>query len=330
MLGFLLRRLGASLLLLLFVLTVTFFLLRLVPGDPTRLSEDSRISLEQQQNLKRIYGLDRPLPEQYLLWLRAVVLHGDWGISFSQQRPVSAVIAEAIPATLLLAATALLVEYGVGFLLGVAAARRQGTAVDHLIRIGSLLIFSQPIFWFGLMAILLFSYVWPLFPAGHMYSIGAQEMGGGARFLDLLYHLVLPAAVLGLWSTGATARFVRGSLLDAMGRDYIRTARAKGLPERRVVWVHGMRNALTPVIQLFAMQLPTLLNGSLITEVIFSWPGLGRLIFTSILTRDYPVVLATTAMSAIFVLLGNLLGDLLQAVSDPTLRTVSDPAVRDA
>lgn len=320
MIGFLLRRLGASLLLLLFVLTVTFFLLRLVPGDPTRLSEDSRITLEQQQNLRRIYGLDRPLPEQYLRWLRAVVLRGDWGISYSQQRPVSAVIAEAVPATLLLGAAAVLVDYTVGLLLGVAAARRQGKAADHLIRIGSLLVYSQPVFWLGLMAILLFSYAWPVLPAGHMYSIGAAEMGAGARFLDLLRHLVLPATVLGLWFTGATARFVRGSLLDAMGRDYIRTARAKGLSERRVIWVHGMRNALTPTIQLFALSLPTLLNGSLVTEVVFSWPGLGRLIFASILTRDYPVVLATTAMSAVFVLFGNLLADLLQAAFDPRVR----------
>jgi peptide/nickel transport system permease protein len=318
--AFLLRRLAASLLLLLLVLSVTFLLLHLVPGDPARLGESDRLNAEQRENLRRVLGVDRPLHKQYLSWISAVVLRGDFGTSFSQQRPVTKAILDAVPGTLLLACAALLVDFGAGLLLGVAAARRPGTAVDHSIRIGTLLLLSQPVFWLGLMAILLFSYVWPVLPAGHMRSVGAEEMGTMKRLLDLGRHLLLPALVLGLSSAGGTARFVRGSLLEVLGSDYIRTARAKGLAERRVVWVHAMRNALPPLLQLLAVTLPALLNGSLVTEVVFSWPGLGRLTFGAILTRDFPLILGTTAVSAVLVISGNLLADVLHALSDPRVR----------
>jgi peptide/nickel transport system permease protein len=318
--AFLLRRFAASLLLLLLVLSVTFLLLHLVPGDPTRLGEDDRLNAEQRENLRRVLGVDRPLHEQYLSWLSGVVLRGDFGTSFSQQRPVTEAILDAVPGTLLLACAALFVDFGTGLLLGIAAARRPGTVLDHAIRVGTLFLFSQPVFWLGLMAILLFSYVWPVLPAGHMRSVGAEEMGAMERLLDLGRHLLLPAVVLGLSNAGGTARFVRGSLLEVLGSDYIRTARAKGLSERRVVWVHAMRNALPPLLQLLAATLPVLLNGSLATEVVFSWPGLGRLTFGAILARDFPLILGTTAVSAVLVISGNFLADVLHALSDPRVR----------
>jgi peptide/nickel transport system permease protein len=317
---FVLRRLAASLLLLYLVLSATFFLLHLAPGSPAALlAEDQRIPAEQRENLRRIYGLDQPLPVQYVRWLGAMA-RGDWGTSFSYQRPVTTLVFEAVPATLLLAAAALLVEQGTGLVFGIAAARRPGSAADHVIRVVSLLLYSLPIFWLGLMAILLFSLVWPVLPAGHMRSLGAEEMGSGARLLDLLRHLILPAAVLGLAEAGSVVRYVRGSLLDVLGQEYIRAARAKGISERRVVWVHALRNALPPLIQVLAISFATLLSGALITEVIFSWPGIGRLTFEAILSRDYPLVLATTAFSAIMVLLANLGADLLHALADPRIR----------
>lgn len=319
MTGFLLRRLAASLLLLLLVLTVTFCVLQIIPGDPLPISETERLSAAQQENLRRIYGLDRPPLERYLGWLSAM-LRGDWGISISQQRPVTAAIAEALPATLLLASAALGVEFGAGLLLGVTAARRRGRAADHAIRIVFLFLYSQPVFWLGLMTILLFSYLWPVLPAGHMRSVDVGDMGPVARNVDLLRHLVLPALVLGLSQAGATARYVRGSLLEVLGRDYIRTARAKGLSERRVVWVHGMRNALVPVLQVLALSFAALLSGSMVTEVVFSWPGLGRLIFAAVLSRDVPLILGVTAFTALLVLVGNLLADVLHAVADPRVR----------
>jgi peptide/nickel transport system permease protein len=317
---FLIQRLAAALLLLFLVLTVTFCLVHLAPGDPLGLAEDAHMTAAQKAHLKHVYGLDRPLPEQYFVWLSAVVLHADWGISFADQRPVTALLAGALPPTLLLAAAALLVEYSLGLLLGVAAARRPGTAADHLIRILSLLLFSQPVFWLGLMAVLLFSLVFPILPASHMRSVDAEELGAAARLADLGRHLVLPALVLGLQGAARIARFVRGSLLEVLGRDYINTARAKGLSERRVVWVHGMRNALLPLIQVFALSLSGLLSGALVVEVVFAWPGLGRLTFEAVLDRDYPVVLATTALSALLVVGANLLADLLQGWADPRLR----------
>ena len=322
--GYLLRRLAASLLLLLLVLTAAFVLVRLVPGEPVALIQEQPIPLAQKQLLIHTFGLDRPLPEQYLDWLRAVALHGDWGISFTQQRAVSTIVGEALPATLLLGAAGLGIAYGLGVALGVAAARRAGTAVDRAIRIGSLLLYSQPIFWLGLLGILVFSQWLRWLPASHMASVGADEMGAGARLADLGRHLLLPAVTIGLGQAGGAARFVRASLLDVLGRDFIRTARAKGLSERRVIWVHGLRASLVPIIQLLGITVPVLLSGVLIVEVVFAWPGLGRIAYEAILARDYPVVIAATAVSATLVVAGNLVADLLHAAADPRVRELLD------
>ena len=320
MIRFVLRRLAASLLLLYLVLTATFFLLHLAPGSPAALlAEDQRVTPEQRENLRRIYGLDRPLPVQYGRWLGAMA-RGDWGISFSYQRPVTALVFEAVPATLLLAAAALVVEQALGLVFGIAAARRPGSAADHAIRFVSLLLYSQAGFWLALMAILLFSLVWPILPAGHMYSIGAEDMGRGARLLDLLRHLILPAGVLGLAQAGSVVRYSRAILLDVLGQEHIRAARAKGISERRVVWVHALRNALPPLVQVMALSFVSLLSGAVITEIIFSWPGLGRLTFEAISSRDYPLVLVTTAFSTVMVLLANLAADLFHALADPRVR----------
>jgi peptide/nickel transport system permease protein len=247
-------------------------------------------------------------------------LRGDLGVSLYEQRPAARVAAEALPATLLLAATAVLFEYGGGLLLGIAAARRRGSAADQLIRIVSLVLYSLPTFWLGLMAVLLFSYAWPVLPASHMHSVGAEEMGPLGRLLDLGRHLILPGMVMGLTDAGARARLVRASLIEAMSRDYIRTARAKGLSERRVVWVHGLRTAVIPLVQLLGVALPLLLSGALIVEVVFSWPGLGRLTFTAIQTRDYPLVLCTTAFAGAMVVAGSFAADLALAALDPRVR----------
>lgn len=320
MIRFILRRLAASLLLLYLVLTAVFFLVHLAPGDPDSfLLNDQRLPAEQQERLKRLYGLDRPLPVQYARWM-AATLRGDWGTSFSYQRPVTGVIGDVLPATFLLAAAGLLVEQTLGLILGIAAARRPGSTADHLIRILSLVLYSQPIFWFGLMAILLFSLVWPVLPPGHLRSIGAEDLGPAARVLDVLRHLILPGLILGLATCGQVARFARGSLLDILGQEHIRASRAKGISERRVIWVHALRNVLAPLLQIFAISLSALLGGVIVVEVVFSWPGLGRLTFDAILSRDYPLILGTTAFSAVVILFANLLADLLHALADPRVR----------
>jgi peptide/nickel transport system permease protein len=318
--GFLLRRFAAALLLVLLVVTLLFVLLHLAPGDPIGLSEGSRLTAAERAHERHLYGLDRPLPVQYAVWLSAVLLRFDWGTSIAFHRPVSGLVAEALPATLLLAAAALAVEYGLGLALGVAAARRPGGALDHLIRVLTLLVASQPVFWLGLMAILLFSLAWPVLPAGHMHSVGAEYLGPGGRFLDLLIHLALPALVLGVHGSGSIARVARGSLLEALGRESITAARARGLSERRVLWVHALRNAMVPLIQLFALSATALLSGAFVAEVVFSWPGIGTLTFQAITTRDYPVVLATTALAATIVVAASLAADVAHALADPRLR----------
>ncbi len=255
MLRFLARRLAAAALLLFLVLSAVFFLVHAAPGDPADLLTEERLPRAQRERLRALWGLDRPLSEQYAAWLQAVALRGDWGTSILHHRPVAAVLAEALPGTLLLAGSAFAVDAIVGLALGVAAARRRGRAADHLIRWGSLLVYSLPTFWLGLMAILLFSHFWPVLPAGHLRSVGAETLPAPARLLDLARHLLLPSLVLGLWLAGATARFVRNGLLEVLGQDYVRTARAAGVPERRVLWVHALRNAAVPVVQVFALTL---------------------------------------------------------------------------
>ncbi len=321
MAGFLLRRLAASLLLLVLVVSSLFFLVRHVPGDPANFGESSRLTATQRLQLHVLYGLDRPLSAQYFDWVSSVILRFDWGTSLSQQRPVSAALLDALPATTLLAVAGLTLEYTLALLLGVAAARRPGSGLDHAIRIGGLLFFSLPIFWLGLMAILLFSYVWPVLPSSHMMSVDADLLGPAGRFLDVARHLVLPALVMGFGAAGGTARYVRSRMIEVLGQDYIRTARAKGLSERRVLWVHALRNAAVPIVQIFTVTLPLVLSSSLLIEVVFSWPGLGLLSFNAILTRDYPLILGTTTFSATLVIVANLAADLLHAWLDPTVRS---------
>lgn len=320
MAAYLLRRTVASLLLLFLVLSLTFFFLQLAPGDPSLMVQDPRVPREHQLRLRQEWGLDRPLHEQYFRWLGAVVRRGDWGVSFVHGKPVVSVLRDHIFPTLLLAGAALGVEFLAGAALGIAAARRRGRFGDHAIRIGSLVAYSLPLFWTGLMALLISSYLWPLFPSGHMSSVGMSEATLFARAADLLHHLALPALVLGLTSAGAVSRFVRNSLLEQLDQDYVRTARAKGLTEDRVLWVHALRNAATPLVQMLGLSLPFLLSGSLVIEVVFSWPGLGRLALASALSRDYPVILAATALAGTLVIVGNLAADLLQAAVDPRVR----------
>ena len=189
-----------------------------------------------------------------------------------------------------------------------------------MLRATGLLLYSIPVFWVGLMAILLFSHRWRIFPASHMRSANAADLGALAQAVDLLHHLALSALVLGLTAAGGLARFVRNSLLEVLREDYIRSARASGVHERRVVWLHALRNAAAPLLQVFGVTLPMLLSGALVVEVVFSWPGLGRVAYGAVLARDYPLILATTAFTGLVVVLASLLADLLHAFVDPRVR----------
>lgn len=319
---YVLRRLAASALLLLLLVSLVFALLHIAPGDPLNTlagGEAGRLPPEQRAALERTYGLDRPLPAQYVAWLGAAV-RGDWGTSISRQRPVSRILGEALPATVLLALAAFLVEWLLALPLGILAARRKGTAIDRGASTLGLVFYALPVFWLALMAVWGLSYRLPLFPASHAAAAGIGSEPALAQLLDRLHHLALPALVLGFAAAGGTLRYVRNSLLEVLDQDYIRTARAKGLSERRVLWVHAMRPALAPILQLMGVSLPALLNGVLVVELVFSWPGLGQTTVQAIRALDYPLVMATTTLSGALVIVGNLASDLLHAAADPRVR----------
>ncbi len=317
------RRLLEAIPLLLGIVTLLFFLLHLAPGDPTAAYFNPNVSPEVIEQMRRNLGLDRPLHEQYLRWL-AAFFTGDFGYSFSQFRPVSAVIADALPNTLLLGATSLVLIFLVGCAVGVVQAVRQYSALDHTLTFAALFVYSVPGFWLGLMLILLFSS--PVVPEGLRLPISGMRgldwafLGPWERALDLARHLVLPAFALGIASAAAVARYTRSSMLEVIRQDYIRTARAKGLPERIVILKHALRNALIPVVSLLGLFLPILFGGAVVIEVVFSWPGMGRLLYDAILARDYPVALAATFLFGALVVVGNLLADLLYAAVDPRIR----------
>ncbi len=314
-----LRRLAASVLLAYLVLTLTFFFIHLAPGEPSVLFSDPRINAEKRQEIRRAYGLDRPLPEQYWRWMTSVS-RGNWGISLQSGQPVFEVVLPRLLNTALLVAAISAVEYGFGISFGVIAAARSGTALDRFIRAFFLVLYAVPVFWLALVAMQLFSVRWPLFPIGQMTSHRFATMAPWEKALDLAHHVALPAITLGLARSGAVVRYVRNGLLEVQGKDFIRTAHGKGLSTGRVLWVHALRHALLPLAQRLGTSLPILLSGSLIIEAIFSWPGIGYQAYLAILQRDYPVILASTAILGLTVVLGSLLADLLMLWLDPRVR----------
>lgn len=313
MIAFLLRRLGQSLLLLLIVSVIGFAILHLAPGGP--LSQFAAGGDMTQADLDRIaeqLGLNRPLPVQYVEWLWRM-LSGDWGVSYRDQQPVLHIIASHLGATLELMLTSTLLAMAIGAWVGILGAIRRYSLFDSLATIGAMIALSIPTFWFGLVIIYVFSVGLGWLPAGNRYT-----MGDGS-FLNQVHHLIGPCIVLALVSTAVWSRYMRSSMLEVVNQDYIRTARAKGVPERQILMRHALRNALLPMITITGLHVPTLLSGALVTETVFTWPGMGRLFLDSISYRDYPVVMGILMFTAVLVLLGSLLADLLYGVADPRI-----------
>jgi peptide/nickel transport system permease protein len=311
---YLLARSLQNLVLLVLVSIIGFGVLHLAPGGP--LAQFALVPGMSQADIARIahqMGLDRPLPLQYWEWFSRL-LTGDWGRSYRDSQPVLAVIGSHLGATLELMVAATLIAVLLGTWIGVMGAIRRYSLFDYLATIGAMVALSIPTFWFGLITIYLFSVELGWLPAGNRYTVG------DASFLDYLHHLIGPSLVLALVTIAIWSRYMRSSMLDVINQDYIRTARAKGLPERVVLVHHAIRNALLPMITIAGLQLPTLLSGALVTETVFTWPGMGRLFLDSLGYRDYPVVMGILVFSAILVLVGNLLADLLYAVADPRIR----------
>ena len=316
---FVLRRLAISLVLAWLVLTATFAVLHLAPGDPAERFVDPRVPRAQAEHIRSLYGLDRPFLVQYLAWLRSLALEGELGTSFQFQQPVLGVLLAHLPATMLLGTCALLLQWVVGVSLGILAATRPDSLTDHLVRLGSATIYALPTFWLGLMLILLMSGVLDLLPPSGMASPFADEWSHWQRLVDLTLHLILPAIVLGLPLAGPVARLLRNGLLEELGKDYVLAARARGLKPLRVI-AHAVRNASAPLVQWLGLSLPLLFAGSIIVEHVFSWPGLGSITVNAINARDYPLVLGTTVLSALSVIAGSFLADIGHAALDPRVR----------
>jgi peptide/nickel transport system permease protein len=293
---------------------IVFFIMALIPGDPATAILGSYATPENVERLNRQLGLDRSLPEQYLIWL-GNLLQGDLGRSYTLNRPVLDEVTERFGATLILAGTSLVLCSLLGLMAGVVSAVRQYGWTDKIVTFAVLIGISTPSFWLGLLLILLFAVQWRLFPASGMYAIY-----GGGDLPDLLRHLFLPAITLSVVATGVIARLTRTAMLEVLRQDYIRTARAKGLTERRVIWRHAFKSALVGVIPVIGIQAGFVLGGAVYIETVFQWPGIGSMLVTAISTRDLLLVQGGVLVVAAAYVLFNLLADVAQTLLDPRLR----------
>ena len=320
---YIVRRIFQAIPIMLLLSIFLFGVVRLMPGGPLAQAErNPNVTAEQLAALRVRLGLDQPLPVQYVKWLKAFVLEGDWGYSIKFRRPVAEMIWERMPATLLL--------FGIGFLImlifavpmGVYSAIKPYSFFDNLITTFSFAGQSVPVYWLGLVLIVIF-YLnvqnpfgeGPMFPAGGMYTVGKE-----GNTLDLIWHLVLPIAAMTFSWIAWYSRFLRSSMRDTLNEDYIRTARAKGLSLRTVHFRHALRNALLPLVTLIALDLPTVFGGAVFIETIFAWPGMGRLFWDAARGRDYPILLAVMMIYAALTLLFNLIADIFYGFLDPRIR----------
>jgi peptide/nickel transport system permease protein len=319
MISFTARRLLAAAPLLWGVLTLVFLIVQAVPGDPFQQDQWSVAGPHSGERLGEVFGVDRPVWARYLSWLGRF-LTGDLGVSFSFRQPVSALLRDALVNTFVLAGLALLLQFVLGVSAGLVAARTRRGWVDRSIVGSATALYSLPTFWLGLVLAWLLSVQLGWLPASQMRSLDASSMGASRRLADLLLHLALPCLSLTLPAAGGIALYVRDELRALLVCGFIRNARARGVAERASVLRHGMRNALLPVVNLFGTALPALVGGSVVVEALFAWPGMGRLAYQAVLSRDEPLILGCTWIASCAVVLGSLAADLLSAAIDPRVR----------
>lgn len=313
-------RLGQALLLVLAVAVLCFLLVQAAPGDPveTIAGASGGMSEELKAELRHAYGLDRPMLVQLYTYLWRLAQF-DLGYSYFFNLPVIELIGERIPATLLLVISSVLCAFLVGTGLGVIASRRPNGWLSQFITLFSLVGFAAPVFWTGLMLILLFGSWWPILPISDMRSLdGSRE--GMAGVLDVAWHLVLPTVTLGMVYLAQYSRLARASMLEVLSSDFIRTARAKGLHDGVVLYKHALRNAILPVVTVLGLQFGNVLAGAILVETVFNWPGLGRLAFEAVMRRDYPTILGVLLLSSVVVIVMNLLTDLCYRLIDPRIQ----------
>lgn len=308
-----LRRVLNAIVLVAITITLVFVVLHIIPGDPLAHYVEPGTSPADIERMRVSLGLDQPLHQQYFLWLGRV-LAGNFGMSILHQRPVRDLIAETLPRTLLLTTLALCVQIGLGVAAGAFAARRRFRRADHMVSTATVLVYSIPPFYLAYLLITWFAVDHSWLPTAGMLSPGAH---GAALFADRVRHLVLPVCVLGVAGAASFARFVRGSLIDALGEDYVRTARSKGLDESAILWRHAFRNAMPVLVTVAGLSAPFLIGGAVVVESVFAWPGMGSLMVESVGARDDATVLAITMVGAALVIAGNLAADLAMLRIDP-------------
>lgn len=310
---YLVRRLLHAVVVLWLVSVITFLLIHLTPGGPAVLS-GMDYTAEQREQIRRAFGLDRPLPERYVSWLVDVV-RGDFGMTLNTSMDIGQLLAERLPPTLLLAGSALLLSVIIGVPVGVLSALRPYSIYDYLVTVVSFIGVAVPSFWLAILLILAFAVELKWLPSSGLATVGAPF-----SLADRLRHLLMPMIVMSTLTLPYVVRFTRSAMLEVLRLDYVRTARAKGLSQARVVVRHALRNALFPVITVVGLQLPRLVSGSVVTEQVFAWPGMGRLAVTAAVGRDYPLIMAVTVVVSAVVLLSNLVVDLLYGLLDPRVR----------
>lgn len=322
-LSFFLSRVGKALVVVLGVVIINFFLIRLAPGDPAAVlaGQAGAGDAAYVDQLRVAFGLDKPILTQLMLYLKGVV-QLDLGFSYRNHVPVLDLIVERLPATFLLMSCAFLFSIVLGVFLGVVAAkaryRNKRRWIDSSVMTGALLLYATPLFWLSLMGILLFSVVLGWLPAFGMETVGSG-LTGWARASDIAQHLILPTVTLGCFFMAVYVRLTRASMLEVIGMDFVKTARAKGVSPSRVIRVHVLRNALLPVITFAGIQLGQMAGGAVLTETVFAWPGIGRLMFDALLQRDYQLLLGIFLVTSIMVVVFNLLTDVLYRLIDPRI-----------
>jgi peptide/nickel transport system permease protein len=330
--GYVLRRLAQALPTLFVVSILLFFGMRAVPGGPlAAFASVPGLSEHARQQIVHQWGLDQPLLAQYLAWLKSMIT-GHWQYSFFLHKPVNAAILHALPATLLLSGVAFVVQECIVLVCGIHAAVRRYSRFDQGLTVLTYVLYSMPVFWLGLVLILLFGVTLGILPTSGIVNVAVTGAPWGTSafaswfgqhplegLLQVAGHLVLPALTIALVGIAGDVRFLRDSMLEALGQDYVRTARAKGLSERSIVYKHALRNALLPVATNLALTLPALFTGTIVVEQIFSWPGMGQLFFQALNESDYPLMLGIMFVTACLVVLFNVLADLAYAVIDPRI-----------
>ncbi|MBE9221919.1 ABC transporter permease [Cyanobacterium stanieri LEGE 03274] len=315
------KRLSQGLLTLLLASMLSFMIIQLAPGDYLdNLRQNPTISPETIDELQIRFGLDKSPLQQYLLWFRQVITRFDFGESFVYSRSVSSLILERIPATLLLAISSIIVTWAIALPLGIISAVNQNKTIDKVLRVVSYFGQGFPSFITALILLVVAQNLSPLFPVGGMTSINHNQLSPLGKFLDIVWHMILPTIALSITSFAGLQRLTRGQLLDVLRQDYIQTARAKGLPKNRVLYVHALRNAINPLITLLGFEFASLLSGAFIAEFFFNWPGLGRLILQAVQAQDLYLVMASLMMGATMLIVGNLMADLLLKFVDPRIK----------